>query len=181
MSKIANRIGSRYDDILSYFRRYPFGSIPPDMTVLSVLPPIDRCLILERVFERGDGYKLALIDKLSMAYMKAGWLDLGRLFLENCYEGGLIDDYIRRELDEKIRDLSNLRCSSTTYEDALCVLPQYEVFGGSFCRLIRTLCEDYIDMNVFQNVDALSPVWSSDILIFKNEREGFIRRVGGIV
>lgn len=181
MSRISNRIGSRYDDILSYFKRYPFGSIPPDMTVLSVLPPIDRCLILERVFERGDGYELALIDKLSMAYMKAGWLDLGRLFLENCYEGGFIDDDIRWELDKKINDLSNLRCSSTTYEDALCVLPQYEVFGGNFCRLIRTLCEDYIDMNVFQNVDALSPVWSSDILIFKNEREGFIRRVGGIV
>ena len=82
MSNISNRIGSRYDDILSYFRRHPFGSIPPDMTVLSVLPPIDRCLILERVFEHGDGYGLILIDKLSMAYMKAGWLDLGKLFLQ---------------------------------------------------------------------------------------------------
>lgn len=181
MSRISNRIGSRYDDILSYFKRYPFGSIPPDMTVLSVLPPIDRCLILERVFERGDAYELALIDKLSMAYMKAGWLDLGRLFLENCYEGGFIDDDIRWELDKKISDLSNLRCSSTTYEDALYTLPQYEVWGGDFCRLIRTLCEDYIDMNVLQEVDPLSPAWSSDILIFKKERVGFIRRVGGIV
>ena len=49
MSVIADRIGHRYVDILSYFRQHPFGSIPPDMTVLSVLPPVDRCLILEQV------------------------------------------------------------------------------------------------------------------------------------
>lgn len=181
MSKIANRVGHRYDDILSYFRRYPFGSIPPDMTVLSVLPPVDRCLILERVFDRGDGDVVVLADKLSMAYMKSGWLDLGRLFLKECDHAGIIDEFTCFELIEKIEGLSNLRISAATYADALCTLPTYEVFGGIFCGLIRTLCEDYIEMNVFQDVDFFSPVWASDIESFISERLNFIRRIGGVV
>ena len=181
MSKIANRIGHRYDDILAYFRRCPFGSIPPDMTALSVLPPVDRCLILERVFDRGDGDVVVLADKLSMAYMKSGWLDLGQLFLRECGRAGVIDEFISLELIEKIEGLSNLRISAATYEDALCTLPTYEAFGGAFCRLIRTLCEDYIDRNVFQDVDFFSPVWASDIEAFIRERQSFISRIGGVV
>lgn len=181
MSKIANRIGHRYDDILAYFRRCPFGSIPSDMTVLSVLPPVDRCLILERVFDHGDGDEVALVDKLSMAYMKSGWLDLGRLFLRACCQSGIIDEFTSFELIRKIEGLSNLRISAVTYEDALCTLPKYEAFDEVFCRLIRTLCEDYIDRNVFQDVDFFSPVWASDIKAFISERQGFIGRIGGVV
>lgn len=181
MSKIANRIGHRYDDILSYFRQCPFGAIPFDMTVLSVLPPVDRCLILERVFERGDGYALALADKLSMAYMKTGWIDLGRQFLQQCLKVGLIDEYVCLEFIGKIERLSSLRLSAATYKDALHTLPQYEVFGGDFCPLVRILCEDYIDMNVFQDVDFLSPVWGPDVICFEEERRRFIRKIGEIV
>ena len=181
MSIIANRIGRRYDDILSYFRQHPFGSIPPDMTVLSVLPPVDRCLILERVFERGNWHGLALVDKLSMAYMKAGWLDLGRMFLRQCLNIGLIDECVCMEFIAKIERLSKLRLSAATYEDALCTLPQYEIYGGDFCPLVRTLCEDYIDMNVFQEVDFLSPVWGPDVERFCEERRSFIRRIGECV
>lgn len=181
MSKIFNRIGQRYDDILSYFRRHPFGSIPGDMTVLSVLPPVDRCLILERVFSRGDGYITAIVDKLSMAYMKAGWLSLGRLFLIECGRAGIIDEFSCFQFIEKIESLSNLRISVATYSDALCTLTTYEAFGGSFCGLVRTLCEDYIDMNVYQDVDFFSPIWAADIKAFIAEREGFIRRIGGAI
>ena len=180
MSVIADRIGHRYVDILSYFRQHPFGSIPPDMTVLSVLPPVDRCLILEQVLERGDGYGLVLADKLSMAYMKTGWLDFGKMFLRQCFNTGLIDEYVCVELIAKIEMLSNFRLSAATYEDALRTLPQYEILGGDFCSLVRTLCEDYIDMNVFQDVDFFSPVWAPDVECFKEERKSFIRRIGGV-
>ena len=181
MSEIANRIGRRYDDILSYFRQHPFGSIPPDMTVLSVLPPVDRCIILERVFERGYGYGLVLADKLSTAYMKTGWLDFRKMFLRQCFNTGLIDECAYVEFIAKIENLSSFRLSAATYEDALCALPQYEIFGGDFCSLVRTLCEDYIDMNVFQGVDFLSPVWGPDVECFREERKSFIRRIGGAV
>ena len=80
MSSIAERIGDRHDTISAYFKYNTFGRTPEDLTVLSLLPPVDRCLILERVVEAGSLDFLACIDKLSMAYYagcscKTMWID----------------------------------------------------------------------------------------------------------
>ena len=74
MSTISARIRDRYDRFCDYFADHAFGSRPPDLTVLSLLPPVDRCLILERVLEFGSCDFPTCIDKLSMA--RFSWMFL---------------------------------------------------------------------------------------------------------
>ncbi len=179
MSRIADRIGRRYDDIIAHFRRHPFGSIPPNMTVLSILPPVDRCLILERLFAGGYGDPTALVDKLSMAYLKAGWKVLAQKFLVASFQGGCIDENLLGYFLAKIERLSASRLSAASYRDSLETLPTYEAFGDPFCERIRDLCESYRNEDVLKGVDFQNPVSARDFEVFLSERISFIQRVGG--
>lgn len=178
MSEIADKIGSRYDDIVSYFKRNPFGSIMPDLTVLSLLPPVDRCLILERVAKVGRLNVLVFVDKLSMAYLKVGWRDLADLFLTTCWQRGIIRDDHFAILSDKIATL-HVHGTSQCYKDALDKLPRYEQVGDEFCLLIRELCEFYRGDDVLAGVDALSPISMRKLAEFKDERLDFIHGLRG--
>ena len=162
MSIIAERIGNRHDAISAYFKLNTFGNIPEDMTVLSLLPPVDRCLILERVIESGAPNFLACIDKLSMAYYKAGWEDVAREFIDKCDRTGLLRGN-RQWFDEKLDGLPVMNVSRT-YADALQKLDQYWS-GSNFCRLIEDLCIRYQGNEILRGSET-----AEDLSAFKNER-----------
>ena len=175
MSKIADRIGSRYDAIIEHFVRHPFGTHPPDMTVLSILPPEDRCLILERLFRRHSGNILDLVDKLSMAYLKAGWPDLANRFVEACVKGGWI---IPEHGVFFLNKLSTLVVHGVSeyYADTLRKLPQYESLAPELGTLIRTLCETYSGRELLAGISLICFTDVVDLQTFIAERGLFVSR-----
>ena len=174
MSKIADRIGSRYDAIIGHFVRHPFGLYPPDMTVLSLLPPEDRCLILERLFNLCSGHVLDLVDKLSMAYLKAGWPDLANRFVEACMKGGWIIPEHGVFFLNKLNTLY-VHGVSEDYADTLRKLPQYEALSPELGALIRTLCESYSGRELLANISLIRFTDVVDLQTFIAERELFVR------
>ena len=73
---------SRYAPFVNYFKAKPLGSEPPVMTILSNLPPKDRCGILSEVL-KNDPSNINVYDKLSMAYLKNNQLSEALNCLEN--------------------------------------------------------------------------------------------------
>ena len=178
MSKVADRIGSRYDAIIEHFIRHPFGTHPPDMTVLSLLPPEDRCIILERLFRRHSGNILDLVDKLSMAYLKAGWPDLANRFVEYCVKGGWIIPEHGAFFLNKL-DTLMVHGVSEDYADTLRKLPQYESLAPELGALIRSLCETYSGRELLANISLLRPEDIVDLETFIAECETFVRQCAG--
>lgn len=174
MSRIAERIGSRYEAIVDYFVGHPFGSHPPDMTILSLLPPVDRCLILERLFSLRAGNVLDLVDKLSMAYLKAGWPELANRFVVACVKGGWIIPEHGVFFLDKLSTLA-VHGVSEDYADTLRKLPQYESLAPDLGALIRTLCETYSGRELFVNISLLRVDDVLDLETFIAERESFVR------
>jgi len=93
--------GGKYADILAYFDRHPFGSEMPVLTLLSTLPPRDRCSILE-VIRAKDPSNVEVYNKLSMAYLKNGQESKARELLQEGLETDALDDFTFQQLDEKI-------------------------------------------------------------------------------
>lgn len=177
MSKIADRIGSRYDSIVEHFVRHPFGTHPPDMTVLSLLPPVDRCLILERLFRLGAGNILDLVDKLSMAYLKAGWLELADHFVSSCIRGGWIVPEHGVFFLNKLSTLC-VHGVSEDYKDTLRKLPQYESLAQELGALVRTLSETYAGRELFAGISLIRAEDVVDLQAFIAERGLFVRWCG---
>lgn len=99
----------KYADILAYFERHPLGSEMPVLTLLSTLPPRDRCSILE-VIRAKDPSNVEVYNKLSMAYLKNGQESKARELLQEGLETGALDDFTFQQLDEKITFLhANMR------------------------------------------------------------------------
>ena len=176
MSTIGDKIGTRYDDIVSHFRQYPFGSVMPDLTVLSLLPPVDRCLILERVAEVCSVNVIVWIDKLSMAYLKAGWRDIAMQFLDACHSRRIIGSDHYYWFVDKISGLA-VHGVSQSYDDTLLKLPQYELGGGGLAGYVRDLCEAYRGSEVFAGINFLNPLDMRNVEEFKTERMRFIEHL----
>lgn len=176
MSRISARIGTRYDGIINYFHRHPFGSIPQDMTTLSLLPPIDRVLILERIFSRGYGDLIATIDKLSMAYVKSGYEEIPLEFLKICLKSGLLceDEYMF--FVEKLRGL-NVYGVSDDYNNTIMKLPEYVCEGDELGEELKNLCRDYREKEIFAGMSMLDHREHVDRYEFDNERRSFIRSI----
>lgn len=66
----------KHDKIIEFFRVHELGSSNPIMTYLSILKPIDRCVILEQLFNPEILNLWDLRDKMVLAYVKAGRVDL---------------------------------------------------------------------------------------------------------
>ena len=174
MSKIADHIGLRYEGIVAYFVRRPFGTYPADMTVLSLLPPEDRCLILERLFQLQLGNILDLVDKLSMAYLKAGWPELANRFVVACVKGGWIIPEHGVFFLDKLSTLA-VHGISEDYADTLRKLPQYESLAPELGALIRTLCETYSGRELLAGISLICFTDVVDLQTFIAERGSFVR------
>lgn len=173
MSKISERVGNRHDPISDYYKANVFGTRPGELTLLSLLPPVDRCLILERILEGGKCDLLACIDKLSMAYYKAGWPNVAFEFLRGCATRGWLEGHYRF-FAEKLNGLPVTNVSRT-YDDTLQKLGEYDrlqVYDTQavvFSRLIRDLCVLYRGREIITGYET-----QDELDEFIQERRAFI-------
>ena len=118
-------VSEKYSSILSYFYRHDFGTEMPVLTLLSTLPPRDRCVILEILWQK-DPDNIEIYNKLSMAYLKNGDEHSARAFLQKGYDIGALDDDIFQQLNDKISFFaSNMHAAqkpSQSYTDTLILL-----------------------------------------------------------
>lgn len=171
MSRICEKLNGRHNAICDYFKGNTFGRDPSVLTVLSLLPPVDRCLIIERVMEFGKCDFLACIDKLSMAYYKAGMNEIAFELVERCETCGFLHPpYDGRYFHDKLNNLV-VHSVSCSYSDSLRKLPQYDT-GSCFCRLIRQLCLDYQGNELIDGSET-----GQELRLFINERRDFIHRM----
>jgi len=98
--------GGKYAAILAYFDRHPLGSEMPVLTLLSTLPPRDRCSILEVILAK-DPSNVEVYNKLSMAYMKNGEESKAHAILQTGFEAGELDHFTYEQLADKIKSLSD--------------------------------------------------------------------------
>ena len=171
MSTISKKLNGRHNAICDYFKVNKFGRTPEDLTVLSLLPPVDRCLIIERVMDVGFCDFMACIDKLSMAYVKTGWRDIAHRFIETCEAAGLLDGYFQFFMD-KLNSLP-VQNVSKSYSDTLSKLDQYWN-GGALCKIIENLCIRFRGNEILTGNDT-----AAEIEDFKKERiEAFASSTG---
>ena len=160
-SIIAERVGKRYDEICAYFSDNPFGSNPSDLTILSLLPPIDRCLIIERILKLNNSDRLTCIDKLSMAYLKAGLRDVAFEFIKQCDKCGWFNNqpnrypYPQWDYDFFSDKLNGLVVGnvSVCYDDTLRKFPDYDS-GSRFCGLVKQLSIEYKGREVLKGDES---------------------------
>ena len=86
--------------ILAYFRKNGFEVSPWLPTVFSTLPPVYRVRILEPLYS--EQKSLLLLDKLAMAYLKAGDYNRSIYFIEQCHTALEIDKEMRDDMVIKI-------------------------------------------------------------------------------
>jgi len=172
MSLVSLRIGPRYKGIIDYFHNNPFGTNPPNMTVLSLLPPVDRCLILEQLVCGCTSNRIDVIDKLSMAYLKAGWRDVANEFLDICFDLEWLNEAEYVFFVEKIRSLL-IHDVSENYAATLEKLPCYAC-EDVFESLIRSLCENYAGKEVLAGMADKGEAGIVAMKQFKDERRRFI-------
>ena len=96
---------SGYLAIANYFKAKPLGSEPPVMTILSNLPPKDRCGILAEVL-KNDPTNVNVYDKLSMAYLKNNQLSEALNCLESGLRSGNLNSHNFAILKGKIEDMN---------------------------------------------------------------------------
>lgn len=88
MLQFANKANEEHLKIAKFFKNYKFGSNMPILTYLSYLKPIDRVYILENVFLFEEDIfsnqlnNIFLIDKLVLAYVKIGRIDLAEEIID---------------------------------------------------------------------------------------------------
>jgi len=85
---------TKHDKIIEFFRAHEFGSSNPIMTYLSILTPVDRCVILEQLFKPEILNSWDLRDKIVLAYVKAGRVDLANQVIAFSEVNGDIDQNI---------------------------------------------------------------------------------------
>lgn len=143
--RLSKNVGDRYDAISRYFKDHRLGDNPIELSALSVLPPVDRCLIIERIMQNGECNILVCIEKLSMAYYKAGWSDFAMEFLLKCNAANLTRGQGQDFID-KLKDLPVVNISHN-YKESLQKLYTYysttSFWSSEFVKLLKDLCEAY--------------------------------------
>lgn len=91
---------------INYFTKYPFGSHPQTLQILSLLPPFIRVTILINLYQVYPK-NIALIDKLALALLKAKGKDAAYEWLEQEKENLLVLSNIEPcPIEEKYRILT---------------------------------------------------------------------------
>lgn len=76
--------------IVEFFRNYGFGTNNPILTYFSVLATTERCVILEELYNP-KVLDSILSDKLLLAYITSGKIDLAKKVIENSTKNGESD------------------------------------------------------------------------------------------
>lgn len=80
-------LNSNHFPIVNFFRENEFDLNMPVLTYLSVLAPNDRCVIIEQLFDP-EVLNSVMSDKLLLAYVTNGKIELAKLVIENSLENG---------------------------------------------------------------------------------------------
>jgi len=84
---LQHKLSQKHFPIINFFKKEGFETSMPILTYFSYLEPIDRCIILEKLFI--DGIRnIYLLDKLLLAYVKIGRKDCGKEVIEYAREMG---------------------------------------------------------------------------------------------
>jgi len=143
-----------YSSLISYFKSNKFGSEPPVMTILSNLPPKDRCMILEETL-KDDPNNFRVYDKLSMAYMKDTKLSAAMNCLLAGRHAGFLSSQNYETLKNKIEFMSvqyngNFGSSTSYIQSLQCIERDYAqtILQGQdysvFYNIIKDFCENKI-------------------------------------
>jgi hypothetical protein len=112
---------SNHQPIIDFFHRNPLGTNNPVMTYLSVLAPIDRCVILEDLYNP-NVLNSILSDKLLLAYVTSGKQYLAEKVIENSIYNGENDMNIwglKSKLDLGLAPTRNRAQRLAIYNDFL--------------------------------------------------------------
>ncbi len=71
MKHFRHLASQRHIDVAAFFMVKPLGTNNPILTYFSTLEPLDRCVILELLFEMGQ-HNINVYDKMVLAYVKVG-------------------------------------------------------------------------------------------------------------
>ena len=170
---ISSRIQGRYEEIIDYFARHPYGSDSKDVTVLNILPVVDQCLVLERLLLLGYGTTLNLIDKLSSAYFKAGLTDFMSSFLASCCQIGFLDAYLRDYYSNR-RNGASTGGYPVSYKESLARLPRYAFPEDELGRLIRDMCMRFAGADILEGIDLATACGREALEDFKTDRRRFL-------
>jgi hypothetical protein len=116
-----------YQPFIEYFNKRKFGSEMPVLTILSYLPPSDRCSIL-MILLNEDSTNVEIYNKLSMALIKDGKYGDAITLLSDAKDENYLSSYNHNILLEKIEHLlqsqgSNFG-SSISYEQTIQLVEQ---------------------------------------------------------
>ncbi|MDR2651084.1 MAG: hypothetical protein LBC68_02040 [Prevotellaceae bacterium] len=79
---------TKHEKFISFFKEHPLGTSNPIMTYFSILQPKDRVIILEQLFNPNCLNSSNLRDKLVLAYVKIGRVDLAKKVIEFSIQNG---------------------------------------------------------------------------------------------
>ena len=144
-----NKTTENHLPIISFFKRNYFGSCLPVLTYLSVLSKLDRCIILENLFNP-DALNSNISDKLLLAYVTSGRQDLAEDVIQNSIENGESDENIwglRSKMDLGIAPQRNKQQRLDIYKNFQ--LSQSELQEIEFLKILIQFCEnEYTDEQV---------------------------------
>lgn len=78
----------------------------PVLSILSSLPPVDRCEIIKKIIGK-ESKNLEAYSKLSMAYLKDGKREEAFNLLKDANQKGNLDDYNYNIINNKLIGLDN--------------------------------------------------------------------------
>lgn len=144
-----------------------------DLSILSVFPPVDRCLIIEGVIQCRYGYPIAWVDKLALAYLKAGWNNLAQEIVQKFYHKGWLPSVAYSMILDKLSMVTPSNVSAD-YEDTLNKLLAYDYEETALGKLIKALCAQFVGRELLTHIDMCDPFQITDLMDFINERREFI-------
>lgn len=100
------------EKILKHFESEPFGTVPAALSMFSLLPVRDRIEVLEQLDPRSC-VAVRYYEKLAMAYVKYGRLDLGSQVTNQGWRMDLFTDSEFERLNDKLEHLSQMRFDSS--------------------------------------------------------------------
>ena len=133
---------NKHQPIIDFFKKNKFGSNNPVMTYLSVLSPIDRCVILEALFDE-NALNIVLSDKLLLAYITSGKQELAMKVIQNAKLNGE-NDFNIYGLESKL-DLG--LAPKRSNEERISIFNDFKIRAQDkiefeFLDLVITFCEN---------------------------------------
>lgn len=152
-----------YEAILLYFNKYSFGSQLPVLSILSSLPPVDRCVIIEQILVK-DKSNIEAYSKLSLAYLKKGDKKKAYDLLSNANKYGNISNINYKILNNNLIEIDKSYNgnfgSAQSYDQVISILEnrvtsEMKNEYHEFYNLIYTFAQENLSPNLSNIIEEL--------------------------